>query len=462
LCPAVARVIAASILCLFVVSCSCQPDDAVAPQPVATAAPSPKPVILVAADGLEWDVILPLLHKGRLPTIASLMQRGSYGLLRARTPTVSPVIWTTIATGKLPNEHGVLNMVKPGRPGDPPQLYTGRDRRAKAFWNILSDYDRRVAVVGWWGTNPVEPVNGVMVGQITAVADFDAAGQVHPPDRRKRYMEVLRQTDASLDEVTGRIFGAFPFPMSPVGQRLWNRCRRTFRADATYVQIARELLQEGVPYDLLAVCVGGADVTGRRFWRYMSPGEFTNRPSPEQTANFCRVIQAYYEYIDRTLGELVSLAGRDARVIVVSDHGMATFNANGAYSQDDPLSRLNSGHHRSAGPGVIIVAGPGIAVRNSPVRITRLERFDLQPLATALDITPTLLALLHVPVGEDHLGEVRENLVDPLYLARHPIKTVPTHDGEEWLAARPGEVGPVPGQEQLLEHVRSLGYLEDR
>ena len=225
-------------------------------------------------------------------------------------------------------------------------------------------------------------------------------------------MTGLPDSRASLGEVTGRVFGALPYPMSPVGERLWSQCRWSFRADATSVQIARELLQEPAPYDLLAVCVSGADVTGRRFWRYMHPGEYTNRPSPKQTANFGRIIQAYYKYIDQMLDDLISLAGRDARVILVSDHGMATFNANGAFSQDDPLSQLNSGHHRSAEPGLIIAAGPGIAMRSSPVRIRRLERFDLQPLATASiaqrNEQRIILAVLrkHPPLGEpptDHL-----------------------------------------------------------
>ncbi|MBW2698401.1 MAG: alkaline phosphatase family protein, partial [Deltaproteobacteria bacterium] len=54
------------------------------------------PLLLFAIDGLEWSVILPLLADGRLPVIADLMQRGSFGHLESMLPTYSAVIWTSI------------------------------------------------------------------------------------------------------------------------------------------------------------------------------------------------------------------------------------------------------------------------------------------------------------------------------------------------------------------------------
>ena len=60
----------------------------------------PAPVLVVGVDGFEWDVALPLLASGRMPHLAGLMQRGAYGLLETSQPTFSPILWTTIATGK--------------------------------------------------------------------------------------------------------------------------------------------------------------------------------------------------------------------------------------------------------------------------------------------------------------------------------------------------------------------------
>ena len=109
-----------------------------------------RPVIFIAADGLEWSVLEPLINQGKLPTIARLMAAGTYGYLESMEPTYSPVVWTSIATGKTPAKHGIEHFVysENGRQ----RYYTSGHRKTKAFWNILSDYGLEVDVLGWWMT----------------------------------------------------------------------------------------------------------------------------------------------------------------------------------------------------------------------------------------------------------------------------------------------------------------------
>src|SRR5262245_28666340 len=95
------------ILCVILLTglgCSKKADHSIAPE-------ARHPLILVAADGLEWSVMEPLLNSGRLPTMARLMASGSYGYLSSMDPTYSPVVWTSIATGKLPSKHGIEHFV---------------------------------------------------------------------------------------------------------------------------------------------------------------------------------------------------------------------------------------------------------------------------------------------------------------------------------------------------------------
>ena len=117
------------------------------------AAESP-PVMLIGADGVEWNLVLPMLAEGRLPNIRGLMERGSYGLLETIIPTSSPIIWTTIATGKSRQQHGINGFVyhDPRRP-DAPEIYTSADRTTSAIWNMVSAQDKRANVIGWWMTS---------------------------------------------------------------------------------------------------------------------------------------------------------------------------------------------------------------------------------------------------------------------------------------------------------------------
>ena len=100
-----------------------------------------------------------------------------------------PVIWTTIATGKTPDQHRIGHFVAVNEKGE--QLpVTSQMRKVKALWNILSDAGRRVGVVGWWATWPAEKVNGTIVSdhfayhflfEEGAAGDTSAAGR---PSRR--------------------------------------------------------------------------------------------------------------------------------------------------------------------------------------------------------------------------------------------------------------------------------------
>jgi hypothetical protein len=68
-------------------------------------------VLLIGVDGADPATLDRLIGQGRLPTFERLRREGAYGRLRSREPLLSPVIWTTIATGRTPQDHGVLDFV---------------------------------------------------------------------------------------------------------------------------------------------------------------------------------------------------------------------------------------------------------------------------------------------------------------------------------------------------------------
>jgi hypothetical protein len=121
---------------------------------------------------------------------------------------------------------------------------------------------------------------------------------------------------------------------------------------------------------------------------------------------------------------------------------------------------LVSGHHPHAIPGVMIAAGVGIRPPDTPPTIDALAADDLPLVGSVLDVTPTLLALLGIPVGEDMAGRVRSEWIDPDWLARHPVSTVPTHDTEEWRKGRLRLRMRADDLEERLAQLRALGYVD--
>src|SRR5882724_5792072 len=124
-------------------------------------------VLVLGLDGLDPRAVDLLISEGKLPNFAKLKREGAYGPLRSRQPLLSPVVWTTIATGKLPEQHGIGHFVALDAAGREIPV-TREMRRVKAVWNIAAESGRPVGVVGWWATWPPEPVRGFVVSDHTA------------------------------------------------------------------------------------------------------------------------------------------------------------------------------------------------------------------------------------------------------------------------------------------------------
>jgi predicted AlkP superfamily phosphohydrolase/phosphomutase len=113
----------------------------------------PSRVIVIGLDGMDPRTVDLLMSEGKMPNFAKLRRDGAYAPLLSAEPLLSPVVWTTIATGKSPDQHRIGHFVAVNEKGD--QLpVTSAMRKVKALWNILSDAGRRVAVLGWWATWP--------------------------------------------------------------------------------------------------------------------------------------------------------------------------------------------------------------------------------------------------------------------------------------------------------------------
>ena len=169
-------------------------------------------VIVLGLDGMDPRVVDLLMSEGKLPHFARLRQDGAYGRLLSSKPLLSPVVWTTIATGKTPEQHGIGHFAAiDDKTGEQLPVTSGM-RRAQALWNILSDKQRTVATVGWWATWPPENVNGDVVsdhtcyhflfrqGQTGAESD---AGLTHPSELFARIAPLVRRP-RDRDPVGGR------------------------------------------------------------------------------------------------------------------------------------------------------------------------------------------------------------------------------------------------------------------
>lgn len=426
------------------------------------------PVVLVGVDGFEWSVVLPLLAKNKLPNLRALIDDGVSGEIDTISPTGSPIIWTTIATGVNRKSHGVSGFRKPKGGG----LYTSLDRKKKAFWNILSDYDRRVAVIGWWVSYPAEPVNGVIVAQInTRIAGVETTEgivkggvfegvdrQVTPENRQEEFLTLVQPVEETLPALHERVFGPHVYDdHGPLATRLWEASQWSIRADTIYHAMAKKLLAEE-PWDLLAVYFGGPDVLGHRYWRYLEPERFETPPTAHEIEKLGHYIPAYYEHVDTMLGELRVLAPPNTTFLIVSDHGMVASNTDGNFRDHGGHRQVISGAHGQAPPSFFVMSGP--AVRDPKfLPNSATKRDEVPSLGSVYDIAPTLLSLMGIPIANDLKGKALTKHLRSKVKKHLSDHTIPTHTPKDWMQNR--GMAPIERDEtERLEQLRELGYIE--
>ena len=391
-------------------------------------------VLLIGIDAATWDVIRPLAEAGRLPTLARLVAEGWSAPLRSMEPTISPRIWTTIATGKLPEQHGIEGFLAPAANGSQIPV-TSNLRRAETLWTIASRAGRTVDVVGWYVTWPVEPVNGVMVADRFIPEELDSALAGGPGSLTAEHPGVYPVVLAPELE---RLF-VRPEDFVTAHERLFHKQFKMYPVDATRTAIAERLMTER-PADLTMVYLWGVDPTQHYFWKEYQPERWVGPPiDPVERALNQDRIPDYYRDTDEFVRRLLSHTGPRDTVIIVSDHGA------GPVTHYDP-QKLISGEHRIDG----IILAAGYHVRHG----TAAEE------PSVLDVAPTVLYLLGLPAGRDMSGRVLEDMIAPAFLAAHPPERIRSWEPWRWPWRRRAHPVPSGSDEQIKQRLRSLGYIQ--
>ena len=408
-----------------------------------------KRVLLVGWDAADWKVIHPLMDAGKMPHLQRLVENGASGQISTLHPPLSPMLWTSIATGKRPFKHGIHGFAEPTPDGRGVQPVTNLSRKSKALWNILNQNHLRSAVIGWWPSHPAEPIDGVMVSDHYHRANRPLEqgwpllpDAVHPRE--------LAATLAALrmhpDLLTPPMVEPFIPLAKDIDQENDKRLAMFLRTLAECVSIhsaAVWLLDHPLdnrPWDFFAVYYDSIDHFCHGFMKYHPPRQ--SWIGERDFELYRNVVSMAYQLHDGMLGTLLEKAGQDTTVIVMSDHGFHPDHLRPASIPDIPAGPAVE--HRDFG----ILASGGPAVKKG------------EPLhgASVLDIAPTILTLYGLPVGEDMDGKVlSQAFVNAPKVASIPSwEEVPGADGRHPPHTR---LDPVAAHE-ALEQMIALGYIE--
>ena len=390
-------------------------------------------MLLVGWDGADWRTARPLLDRGALPNLARLVDNGVTAELETIRPTLSPILWTSIATGVAPEKHGVLGFWRPGlatleeagesglvrqldavgyldRDRTGMRLYESSDRRAPAIWNIASEAGLNVQVVAWWASYPAEPVAGRVVSDRFFYSRFDEdakrrgasyerSGALVFPEALLPRLDAAVLTPRQVTEETLSRFvgGAAPFRDFELDDPL-GELRVVVARDASVAAVAEIGLDDEVP-DLTMIHFQGIDIASHYFYRDRFPEDwnwtFPAEPvPPAEIERFGGAIDAYYAYLDETLGELLRHADTETAVVLCSDHGFTL-------GKRDDASSVSGIHYNAAPPGLLVLWGAGV---RHGATLSHAHIYD---------VAPTVLALLGLDLDDGDGRPLTEALVQP-------------------------------------------------
>jgi predicted AlkP superfamily phosphohydrolase/phosphomutase len=376
----------------------------------AQSAGKPKPrVIVVGVNGMELDVIRPLLLKGDLPNLARVIKNGVHGKLRTVDAPNCPRVYSTMFTSTQPAEHGVTGFVVGGITANTNML------KQEPFWSVLSKNGVTVGMANVPATFPVLPVNGYMIsGMLTRgkncedgilcapkLSEVEGGDAVYPAAMKAELLKNVGDFYIDCERM-------------PSAADLNGHEAEVIDAWLKKVQLIRDQQTQLFDYlltnhstDFTWLVQSCEDRTGH--WLYpIAPYNVGYNPK----VNGVRTDAFPNQYVafDKVLGTILKHADDNTYVFIVSDHGIKPLRE---FEETDPHAHMDhekttpviAKHDFADGddvPGSFFAMGPGIK------HGLRLMGFE----ASVYDIAPTVLYVYGIEQPKQMRGHVLNEIFD--------------------------------------------------
>ena len=386
-------------------------------------------VRLLLLDGASRGFVLDRVAAGQLPSFGRLLSRGAVLDAATLRPTQAESVWSAAATGKYPPKNGVRSEFVyrvSADEQDPANLlpdycfaqalaYQGFVRvepvvsasiRARPIWDILGDYAIPAGIVNW----PLTRAGRIERGYLLSDAFDDATSSPIRSD------DLKAADPTTAVDIARPVFDRW---QALAWQDLWSAPKpeerasgaRRIRWDRAYLEAEAELTALFRPR-LTAIRLEGIDELGHAFLREAQPDPLSDvrRGDPRRS-----LLDRYYAELDVEIGRLIDQTAPGDLLIVISGFGMERTPLvkrwfSRAIGESDP-----TGSHEAAPDGFLIAFGSNVA----PGDYRR---------GSVVDLAPTVLYYMGLPIGRDMDGFARTDLFKAAYTREHPVTYTATHE----------------------------------
>ena len=368
-------------------------------------------VIVVGVNGMEWDIVRPLLLRGELHNLAEVIHRGVYGKMKTLSAPNCPKVYSTIATSTPPEEDGITGFVVAGRTASTDML------KREPLWSILSKQGVTVGMANVPATFPAMPLNGYMISGMLTRGKGCEDGILCSP---------------KLSEVNG---GDAVYPAGMVAELetyvgdFWIDCSRMPAAeelkgkeaetiDHWLQQVSQVRAQQAKLFEYLLshhrtdftmLAQSCEDRVGH--WLYPIQPHNVSYDSKLHSVR----VEAFpdqYRAFDQVLGRIMQYVDRNTYLLIISDHGIKPlrefeevrrlYHSAHDHGGDTPIVAKHDFEDGDDVPGIFIAIGPNIK------RGVRLMGFTV----SVFDIAPTILNLYGIPQPTQMKGRVLSEIFE--------------------------------------------------
>ncbi|HVJ28019.1 MAG TPA: hypothetical protein VM493_10785 [Vicinamibacterales bacterium] len=293
-----------------------------------------------------------------------------------------------------------------------PSTASGAELRSKTIWEVAADAGLRAAVINWWATWPASTAGanppivlsdratlrlergGALDGEIAPAALYDRIRAEWPAITAEAQSLMTALLPASAQAETSAVL------------------RRAAEVDALQVAMARRVQSSSL--DLLALYLPGLDIAQHAL---LGSGAAA---SPSALQGRLEAVRGYYVYLDGLLKDALVPAADEMVVLLAQPGRLETIDL-----------------------GLIAVRGPIAAA-------------GVTGNARAVDVAPTVLHMLGLPISREVSGAPILNLFSTEFAGRFPVR------GIESYGRRVSPAGSRDGQpldQEMIERLKSLGYV---
>lgn len=278
-----------------------------------------KRVVIFGLDGATYTVLDDLVRRGVMPYLGRFMASGARAPLASTVPPLTPIAWTNLVTGRTPGYHGITGFFQhSGGESGNVRVASAKQMCVETIWSMASRQGLRAGSLNFPMHNPPPKINGYVVPGWTTWRWLKRAS--HPAgiiESLKKEVEGFDIKDLAMkyEEERKAVAGSAMEEFDDWINLHIRRERQWFNV------LKHQMIND--PCELTGVVFDGVDKLQHLLWYFLDPALDPAEPSAEfiRVRNLC---WDYFRQIDQFLEETVKLAGPEATILIVSDHGFTS------------------------------------------------------------------------------------------------------------------------------------------